>query len=49
MILKDFVLDNYLFDTDKDALSPDERTAIQRQLKHEMAEIFYGRNYKLRR
>lgn len=49
MILKDFILDNYLFDTDKDALSVDERTAIQRQLKHEMAEIFYGRNYKLRR
>lgn len=49
MILKDFILDNYLFDTDKDALIPDERTAIQRQLKQEMAEIFYGRNYKLRR
>jgi S-adenosylmethionine decarboxylase len=49
MILKDFQLDNYLFETDKDALSDDERKAIQRQLKHEMAEIFYGRNYKLRR
>ncbi len=49
MILKDFALDNYLFDTDKDALTSDERAAIGRQLKHEMAEIFYGRNYKLRR
>ena len=49
MILKDFVLDNYLFDTDKDALSSDERLTIQRQLEQEMAEIFYGRNYKLRR
>ena len=49
MILKDFHLDNYLFDTDKDALAPEERNAIQKQLKQEMAEIFYGRNYKLRR
>ncbi len=49
MILKDFHLDNYLFETDKDALADDERTAIQKQLKQEMAEIFYGRNYKLRR
>lgn len=49
MILKDFNLDNYLFDTDKDALTPDEREAIQKKLKQEMSEIFYGRNYKLRR
>jgi len=49
MILKDFHLDNYLFETDKDALPPQERTAIQKQLQREMAEIFYGRNYKLRR
>ena len=49
MILKDFQLDNYLFETDMDALAEDERQAIQRQLNHEMAEIFYGRNYKLRR
>lgn len=49
MILKDFNLDNYLFETDKDALSAEEREAIQKQLKQEMAEIFYGRNYKLRR
>ena len=49
MILKDFNLDNYLFQTDKDALSDEERQSIQKQLKQEMAEIFYGRNYKLRR
>jgi S-adenosylmethionine decarboxylase len=49
MILKDFNLDNYLFDTDKDALTPDERSTIQKQLKQEMSEIFYGRNYRLRR
>lgn len=49
MILKDFHLDNYLFETDKDALTDEERIAIQKQLQREMAEIFYGRNYKLRR
>ncbi|MEY2701174.1 MAG: adenosylmethionine decarboxylase [Pseudomonadota bacterium] len=49
MLLKDFNLDNYLFETDKDALMPDERLAVQKQLQREMAEIFYGRNYKLRR
>jgi S-adenosylmethionine decarboxylase len=49
MILKDFNLDNYLFETDKDALGEDERQSIQKQLRQEMAEIFYGRNYKLRR
>ena len=49
MILKDFNLDNYLFETDKDALADEERQSIQKRLKQEMAEIFYGRNYKLRR
>lgn len=49
MILKDFNLDNYLFETDKDQLDSDERTKVQKQLQREMAEIFYGRNYKLRR
>jgi S-adenosylmethionine decarboxylase len=49
MILKDFDLDNYLFETAKDALDAAERIAIQKRLKQEMAEIFYGRNYKLRR
>jgi S-adenosylmethionine decarboxylase len=49
MILKDFNLDNYLFETDKDALTPEERPLVQKQLTQEMSEIFYGRNYKLRR
>ncbi|AAU91959.1 S-adenosylmethionine decarboxylase proenzyme [Methylococcus capsulatus str. Bath] len=49
MILKDFNLDNYLFETDKDQLVPEERAHVQKQLQREMAEIFYGRNYKLRR
>jgi S-adenosylmethionine decarboxylase len=49
MILKDFNLDNYLFETDKDQLSLEERSQVQKQLQREMAEIFYGRNYKLRR
>lgn len=49
MMLKDLSLDNYLFETDKDALDEDERVQIQRQLNQEMAEIFYGRNYQLRR
>ncbi|BBL72838.1 adenosylmethionine decarboxylase [Methylogaea oryzae] len=49
MMLKDFNLDNYLFETDQGALDKDEREQIQRQLNQEMAEIFYGRNYQLRR
>lgn len=49
MILKDFRLDNYLFNTDKDAFTSEQRIAIEKQLQQEMAEIFYGRNYRLRR
>lgn len=49
MMLKNFNLDNYLFETDQGALPPDERHDIQRQLEQEMAEIFYARNYQLRR
>ena len=49
MMLKDFVLENYLFETDKDTLDAENHAAIQKQLEREMAEIFYGRNYKLRR
>jgi S-adenosylmethionine decarboxylase len=49
MILKEFNLDNYLFETDKDQLTAEERIKVQKQLQREMAEIFYGRNYKLRR
>jgi S-adenosylmethionine decarboxylase len=49
MMLKDLSLDNYLFETDKDAFDQTEKEQIQRQLNQEMAEIFYGRNYQLRR
>ncbi len=44
MILKDFDLDNYLFDMDKKELPPSERKRIKQRLKREMAEIFYGKN-----
>ncbi len=44
MILKDFDLDNYLFDMDKKELPPSEKKRIKQRLKREMAEIFYGKN-----
>jgi len=44
MLLKDFDLDNYLFGVSKDELAPRERERIERELRREMAEIFYGRN-----
>jgi S-adenosylmethionine decarboxylase len=45
MILKDFALDNYLFDVSEKDLSPAESETIREKLQTEMAEIFYGRNY----
>jgi S-adenosylmethionine decarboxylase len=44
MLLKDFDLDNYLFGHGRDDYSPKELRDIERRLKREMAEIFYGRN-----
>jgi len=44
MLLKDFDLDNYLFGVSKEELSARERERIERELRREMAEIFYGRN-----
>ncbi len=44
MMLKEFDLDNYLFDTKADDLSAKEQNHIRRLLKQEMAEIFHGRN-----
>ncbi len=44
MILQDFDLDNYLFGSGTDAFSKKQASQIQNQLKHEMLEIFYGRN-----
>jgi S-adenosylmethionine decarboxylase len=44
MILKNFDLDNYLFDISSEDLSPDEIEKIERRLQHEMKEIFYAEN-----
>ena len=44
MMLKDYDLDNYLFGVTKDQLSQEEIETINGHLKHEMNEIFYGRN-----
>jgi S-adenosylmethionine decarboxylase len=44
MILKDFNLNNYLFEMNKKALPKAERKKITTKLKKEMAEIFYGQN-----
>lgn len=47
MMLKEFNLDNYLFEPEKAAFPNAQRDMIEKQLQQEMAEIFYGRNYKL--
>ncbi len=44
MMLKDMVLDDYLFGIDEEDLTKAERTQITRRLKREMLEIFYGQN-----
>ncbi|VAW86166.1 S-adenosylmethionine decarboxylase proenzyme, prokaryotic class 1A [hydrothermal vent metagenome] len=44
MILKEFELDNYLFEMTAADLSESERNHINSLLKHEMAEIFHGQN-----
>lgn len=44
MLLKAFILDNYLFGAGEDEFSQKELTQIKQQLKREMLEIFYGRN-----
>jgi len=44
MLLKDFDLDNYLFNMDKKELPPSEKKRIKQKLKKEMAEIFSGKN-----
>ncbi|MEW6353754.1 MAG: adenosylmethionine decarboxylase [Pseudomonadota bacterium] len=44
MLLKEFDLDNYLFGIAKKDLEHEEKKKIKQSLKHEMAEIFYGRN-----
>lgn len=46
MLLKDFDLNNYLFGMRADELSQEEAKTIRWQLKREMSEIFYGRNFR---
>jgi len=45
MLLKEYDLDNYLFSTEKIDLSKEERDYINKELKTEMEEIYYGKNY----
>lgn len=44
MLLKEFDIDEYLFGHGQDHYSADELEEIEGQIRHEMAEIFYGRN-----
>lgn len=44
MMLKDFELNNYLFEVSKDDLTPKDQREIMAKLKKEMTEIYYGRN-----
>ena len=44
MMLKEFDLDSYLFGVDVDDVSPKEQRTISEKIRHEMLEIFYGRN-----
>jgi len=44
MMLKDFVINNYLFEVSKDDLTQKEQRDITTKLKKEMSEIYYGRN-----
>ena len=44
MLLKDFDLNTYLFHVEADELEKTQRENIEKSLKQEMYEIFYGRN-----
>jgi len=44
MMLKEFDLDNYLFDSDERELSRAQYNRLNKQIRREMLEIFYGRN-----
>jgi S-adenosylmethionine decarboxylase len=44
MMLKDFVINNYLFEVSKEDLTQKEQRDITAKLKKEMTEIYYGRN-----
>jgi len=44
MLLKDFVLDNYLFGEGSKSLSAEQREQVEAKVRKEMLEIFYSRN-----
>ena len=44
MLLKEFDLDNYLFGITKQDLKAKDKIRIKKQIKHEMMEIYTGRN-----
>jgi S-adenosylmethionine decarboxylase len=44
MMLKAFELDNYLFGVSEQDLDEAEKDRIKGDLRHEMAEMFYGQN-----
>ena len=44
MMLKEFDLNNYLFNITKDQLTERQQIQIRRLLRQEMQEIFHGRN-----
>jgi len=46
MRLKEFNLDDYLFAPDDVMLTDAQREEVQGKVQREMAEIFYGRNYR---
>ncbi len=46
MLVKEYDLDNYLFDLHPDELDEETVAAIDQMLQREMAEIFYGRNLR---
>ncbi len=45
MVLKNFVLDEYLFDITENDLELKEKNKIIKEIKKEMSEIFYSKNY----
>ncbi len=45
MLIKDLVLDNYLFEKSEKDLTEDEKEDILYKLNMEMHEIYYGKNY----
>lgn len=46
MILKDLIIQNYLFAVNEDELSNEELEEIREKLTLEMYEIFYGKNFE---